>query len=64
MSKATVESIWMTAQEAAARLGLSVSTVRRLALEGAIYRRDRGRKRYDRTHVEKLAVSQQPAQSA
>lgn len=37
---------WMSAPEAANRLGLSISTVRRLALAGWVYRRDRGARRY------------------
>jgi DNA-binding transcriptional MerR regulator len=43
---------WIAAPEAANRLGLSISTVRRLALEGMLYRRDRGAKRYYAPSVE------------
>lgn len=43
---------WIAAPEAANRLGLSISTVRRLAIEGMLYRRDRGSKRYFLPSVE------------
>jgi predicted site-specific integrase-resolvase len=57
MSESAAEQ-WMSDREAAIALGVSRSTVRRIWLDGHIFRREHGQKRYRRRDVERIAQEQ------